>query len=83
MANKKEDKQFKEELARQKQNKLDHEMAMKMEAEMNQGAGGAMMGGEEEDDIMVDTMEQLGHRSKVPNFGFYNDFDDVLADDNN
>ena len=58
-------------------------MAMKMEAEMNQGAGGAMMGGEEEDDIMVDTMEQLGHRSKVPNFGFYNDFDDVLADDNN
>ena len=80
MASNKNSKEFKEELARQQAEKQNMEVAMKMQQEemMNQGAGNMM--GEEEDEMMMDTMDQLGHRSKVPNFGFYNDFDDVLAD---
>ena len=45
---------------------------------MNQGASGQMMDG---DDDMPLINDLGGHPSKVPSFGFYNDFDDVLADD--
>ena len=50
MASKKGDDTFRKELDAQKQAKQDHEMAKRMQAEMNQGAGGQMM--DDDDDMM-------------------------------
>ena len=79
MQKQKEDQAFKAELANQREQQRMNK-ARRAEEEMNQGLGGQMqyddMG---EDEMMFDTHGGR-HGSRVPSYGFYNDFDDVLDD---
>ena len=72
------DAAMKAEIAKQKEERADAEMARRMQAEMNNQGGGQMMMDEEE--FMIGGND-FGNEKKVPHFGFYNNFDDVLADE--